>query len=49
MDRKTFIDILMTFTPEELNEYIAQKGKERKFVNGITIVEEDQKNEIDEY
>jgi hypothetical protein len=42
IDREGFLDILMSSSPEEINEYIASKGK-TKMVNAITFL--DEKNE----
>lgn len=47
MKRDTFLDILMANDPEEINEYIAIKGK-KKTVNAITFVNEKQEDAKDD-
>lgn len=38
MKKENFLEIMMASTPEEINKYIEQKGKGRKFVNVITFI-----------
>jgi len=47
MEKGDFFKILCKSTPEELNEFIASKGK-RKMVNAITFIdpEENKKYEV---
>lgn len=47
VNKKSFLDILMTYSPEELNEFIHNKGKSHKMVNAITFLDDD-KNELRE-
>lgn len=44
MERKSFLDILMVSTPEELSEYIATKGS-KKMVNAITFLDDETYNQ----
>lgn len=43
MDKESFFQILCRSTPEELNEFISQKGTKKK-VNGITFIEENEED-----
>lgn len=47
MKKENFLEILMASTPEEINKYIEQKGKSRKFVNVVTFTnaKEEENNE----
>lgn len=47
MNKENFLDILMTSTPEGINDLIEKKGKDRKFVNVITFIntKEEENNE----
>lgn len=43
--RESFLDILMSSTPEEINEYIVNKSKDRKMVNAITFIYKEEREE----
>lgn len=40
MDKESFLNKLMVFTPEELNDFLEMKGK-IKHVNLVTFMDED--------
>jgi len=40
MKKETFYQILLTRTPEELNEFISKKGT-KKLVNAITFLDDE--------
>ena len=44
MAKENFYKILCHTTPEELNEFISLRGKQ-KMVNGITFIENNEKGE----
>ncbi len=43
MNKESFYNILCHYTPEEINQYISDKGK-RKEVNAITFVKNKEDN-----
>lgn len=36
-NKESFIDILSSMTPKEINEFIARNGKEAKMISPITF------------
>lgn len=46
--RESFLDILMSSSPEEVNDFIANKSKSRKMVNAITFIYKDKEKESEE-
>ena len=40
MDKQSFYEILCNTTPEELNDFLTEKGK-KKMVNVITFIDQD--------
>lgn len=45
MDKKTFLEILMTSTPEEINDIIETRGKDHKMVNLISFIPPEEKED----
>ena len=43
MNKESFYEILCHYTPEELNEYISNKGK-KKEVNAVTFIKPKQED-----
>ena len=39
MNKSQFLTVILTLSPEEINEYILEKGKEPKLVRGIIYEE----------
>lgn len=46
--RESFLDILLSSTPEEINDFIAKKSKSRKMVNAITFIYNNKEKESEE-
>ena len=40
MNKSEFLDTLLSLSPEEINEFILEKGKEPKLVRGMIYEEE---------